>query len=137
MENQQSFLESLGPTFNIHQLSDWYSVTHADIIQHGGIAFLSKYCNSFSAALKTIYPSFPWKNFLFKILPRNFWKDSRNHKEYLEWFAEQEGIKTMEDWYKISSGIFKKRKGACLIKYLKDLRTEFSWKFLENSLNFL
>ena len=51
----------------------------------------------------------PWK---FNQIPKGFWNDVNNVKEYMNWLSDKLNIKTMEDWYKVS-------KEVKSIKYIK------------------
>ena len=48
------------------------------------------------------YNWLPWK---FNSVPSNYWTLEENVKKYMNWLSEQLNIKTMEDWYKVSSKV--------------------------------
>jgi hypothetical protein len=48
-------------------------------------------------------------------VPDKFWDNKENHKKYLIWLAQELGIKSTEDWYKVTSKDFTERGGAGLL----------------------
>jgi hypothetical protein len=35
-------------------------------------------------------------------VPRGFWNDLKNQRVFFEWLADQLGVKSPEDWYKVT-----------------------------------
>ena len=44
----------------------------------------------------------PW---LSQKIPKGYWKAQENQIEYMKWLSQKLNIKTMEDWYKVSSEV--------------------------------
>ena len=57
--------------------------------------------NSHIELIKNAYPNYKWLPWKFNHVPKGFWNDTNNVKEYMNWLSEQLNIKTMEDWYKV------------------------------------
>jgi len=125
-------------------LEDWYSIT-ADQIKQYEIPSLSKmYHNSFVLSLIATYAEknqkeyrdgedgmlYPW---LFKSVPRNYWKEKANRKQYFDWLYLKLDLKTVEGWYTVThhivssnggAGLLKDYYGNSLLKALKDIYPE-------------
>src|SRR5690349_1069046 len=55
------FFDWLGDQLGNKSMEDWYSVTHQDLAQYGGLNVLkSKFNNSMVEALPNIYPEHNW-----------------------------------------------------------------------------
>ena len=63
------------------------------------------YKNSHINLIKSVYPDYKWLPWKFNHVPRGYWKDENNIKEYMNWLSQKLNIKTMEDWYKISQKV--------------------------------
>jgi hypothetical protein len=75
------------------------------LVDLGGRGLLSKYNNSFSLLLSSVYPEFKWLPWRFTVAPRKFWDDIGNQKEFLNWAGKELGIKDMSDWYIIGQKV--------------------------------
>ena len=100
-------------------MDDWYKITRKDIISFGGSSMLQKYSSLYEClntsmyilyfirnlAKKKIlaYPEHNWKfsKFVDRV-PKNFWNDKSNHKLFLDYFAKENNIKSVSDWYNIT-----------------------------------
>lgn len=61
-----------------------------------------RFGDSIYEALVDAYPEhhfLPWK---FASVPRAFWADPKNQREFLDWVGVQLGLKSLEDWYSVS-----------------------------------
>ena len=54
-----------------------------------------------------VYNEYNWLPWRFSSAPNGYWSDHSNQKLYINWLAEQIGIKSIEDWYNVD---FKVRK---------------------------
>ncbi len=86
-------------------------------MKHGGSGLLLRYHNSLIKALKAIYPDVEWKEFLFRHVPRSYWKEKRHHQDYMEWLGKQLNVQKMDDWYAVGSNTVLKRKGGSILQY--------------------
>ena len=66
---------------------------------------LIKYNKSHINIITSVYPNYNWLPWRFNSTPKEFWNDTNNVKEYMNWLSERLNIKTMEDWYKVSSEV--------------------------------
>lgn len=78
MATQKEFFDNLAKKLNFQEWTDWYHISKKDIDVHGGGSLLRYYKNSPIRALYAVYPSYPWKFWLFKQVPRSFWKNLKN-----------------------------------------------------------
>ena len=71
---------------------------------HGGI-LIQYYNNSHKNLLLSIYSNYNWLPWKFEHTPKGYWNDVNNIKEYMNWLSHKLNIKTMEDWYKVTSEV--------------------------------
>ena len=76
-----------------------------DIIQNNGSTLLKYNKDSYIKLITRVYPNYQWLPWKFTHTSRGYWKDENNVKEYMNWLSEKLNIKTMEDWYNISSEV--------------------------------
>jgi hypothetical protein len=65
----------------------------------------SYYNGSPSLLITTIFPEYgllPWK---FTCGPRKYWDNLENQRKYMDWAAQQLGIKKPSDWYSVSFAV--------------------------------
>jgi hypothetical protein len=55
---QRTLAEKIGQKLGIKSIDDWYQVTNKQFIAQGGATLLSKYRNSLSTTLKTLFPEY-------------------------------------------------------------------------------
>jgi hypothetical protein len=55
-----------------------------------------------------LHPEYPWQLWRFSPsenpLPKDYWNDPKNVKEYLEWLAKELKVEKPEDWYRVRVG---------------------------------
>ena len=76
-------------------MSDWYSVRRKPVEIHGGRG-LFRYYSSLEAALRAIYPEYPWDSALFiehGVVRAGFWKVKKNLLDALSRAEAKLGIK--------------------------------------------
>jgi hypothetical protein len=100
---KKKYLEWFAKKFNIQKLEDWYQISTKDFIKNGGIGILTYYGGSLYLILKKIYPEYDWKPWLLNNTPRSFWNKKDSIPNYIKWLENQLNIKTLDDWYNISS----------------------------------
>ncbi len=80
-----------------------------------------------------------WQPWQFKTTPRNFWKDRKNQRTYLDYLSKKLNIQRPEDWYNMDtqSLVLKDKKAqSLLIKYyqsslykaLESIYPHYHWK---------
>ena len=55
--------------------------------------------------LSTVYPDHNWLPWKFNAVPKHYWREMKNQKQYLEWAGKQLNTKEMSDWYKIKNEV--------------------------------
>lgn len=108
---------------HIPQLKGWYSISTRQVRERGGFGAL-KYHGTLEAALRAVYPEFPWEAGSFnehRKAPHGFWLDNQNLHKVLEKVEKELGISQVppqtphvpidvlllphakpEDWYSIT-----------------------------------
>jgi hypothetical protein len=54
-------------------------------------------------ALKAAYPEKDWSGLSPQRKPNGYWKDTGNHKDFMEQIGKKLGIKTLDDWNSITT----------------------------------
>lgn len=96
-------------------MEDWYTIRQSDFRRYGGSNILKHYNESPSLAVQSAYPEHKWVTFLFSNVPQSYWKDSSNHRSYMDWLGDQLGYKCLDDWYKVTQDDFLRNGGMGLI----------------------
>jgi hypothetical protein len=140
--NAQRCLEWLGKQLGVQSLGGWYSVSKTDVLQH-----LKEFKNGnkpivLADLVRLAYPHHDWIEWKFESGVRNgFWNDLENQRRFVDWFADQCGIKTDQDWSKITTSDFLRLGGFALVNnyydgsiasLLKRVYPDRSWSHLEN-----
>jgi hypothetical protein len=55
------------------------------------------------ALAKCWFPTFPWKPWQFRLVPRSFWMNPVNRKFFFDSFAEENKVDSMEQWYLVKN----------------------------------
>lgn len=131
-QNQRLFMDNLSNEFGYKKKEDWYNVTFQKIQQHGGSTILSKYEESPSLLLQSVYPEHHWNLFKFKTVPRNFWDEQKNQIDFLDDLGKTLGLKDMNGWYSVTKKEIQDNGGAGLIAKFGDsptnlLRSAYSY----------
>jgi hypothetical protein len=100
-EHHLQFAENLGKKLGFKQLDDWYHITKKIILKNGGGGLLKKYDNSPSRFLQSVYHEHDWIIWKFKQVPKKYWHEIENGRQFLEWAGKQLGIQELSDWYEI------------------------------------
>jgi hypothetical protein len=119
LKNRRLYVRWLGQRLGFRKPEDWYRITTDDFKHNYGAGLLQQHRSSSAiGAVKETFPRYDWKDWLFAITPRPYWKDPRNHRQYMKWLGQQLGIRHPSDWYRVTNQDFKDHKGgAFLINY--------------------
>ena len=157
--NRKRYFDWLGKQLGFKRVDDWYGVTADDFATHHGSGLLCLYYeNSPSVAVKRTFVDYEWLEWKFAFAPRGFWKVTGNCQRYLKWLADQLGVQTADDWYRITVQDFKDNHGWGLLQTYDssptkvlttllpeyrlrisqfDTRPQSFWKAKENQKSFL
>lgn len=113
--NRRRFVAWLGRELGVRHWEDWYAVTNKDFVRHRGMTLLNRYGSSIPLLLSSLFPEHDWKPWLFEETPNNFWVSRANRRRYIDWLAEQLGIKKTEDWYRVTYADFERHRGGTLL----------------------
>lgn len=135
IQNHKKYAEWLGKHLGYKQKEDWYNVTQDIILKNNGVQCLSKYNNSPTQFLRTIYPDYEWLEWKFTQTSKNFWNDIENHKKYTEWLGNKLGYTEKEHWYNITYNIIAEHHGGGVlskynsspIQFLKTIYPDYEW----------
>ena len=102
IKNQKEFLEWMSKQLGFQTINDWHKLTHEKFIRYGGSGLLSRYGNSPSKVLLSLYPNHNWMMWKFERVPSGFWDSAKNKKLFLDWLSKELKLKQLDDWYRIS-----------------------------------
>jgi len=135
LKNQRIFFDSIAKKLNVVKSEEWYKVSREYVRHNGGASLLVNYYNgSLIKALSTVYPEREWK---YEKVPRGYWEDLENQKEYFEMLSSKLGIKKLDDWYTLrAEDVFKiggyalinEKYGGSLVKALLAVFPEYNWQ---------
>src|SRR5438128_2224085 len=66
-----------------------------------------------------LYPQHKWNSVQFSTIPRGYWNDEDNQRNYLDKIGRELGVKEMDDWYNVSVDEVKRK--ASFISYYDSL----------------
>jgi hypothetical protein len=62
--------------------------------------------------LHDVYPNHIWHEWLFPVVPKSYWSDTKHQKAFLEWFMSENGLTSLDQWYGVSQRDFKQQGGT-------------------------
>ena len=141
VENQRNFLDDLFKKLKFKSLDDWSYLSATDLRKYGGGSLLNKYNNKWFTALRSIYPKHHWDLSLFKKMPNGFWKSHENQKLFLDRLFHQLKLKSMEEWYSVTTKEVINHGGMTLLKMfdlcffraLCNVYPEYEWSLWKSS----
>jgi hypothetical protein len=126
--NQRIFFDKLARSLKLESPHDWYSVSLATVLQHGGFFVRHKYssllegtkdvCTSLTVlALKKVYPEHDWKKDLKSPKPVRYWQDKQNQRQFFDKLALSLNITKPQDWYFVDLKTIIQRGGYFVLDY--------------------
>jgi len=114
--NRRRYMLWLATKLNIRQPEDWYRVTKEDFHARRGGGFLSNvHHDSPISAVREFLPEYPWKEWRFHSVPKNFWRSVENRHAFLSWLGEQFNLRTRQDWQTLTKQDFYANGGSGLL----------------------
>jgi hypothetical protein len=120
---------------NIGKIEDWYNAETKEASEKLGRAPFHYLGRSIREIITKVYKETNWELWKFQDVPRIFWDDINNQRDFMESIAIQLDFNTMEDWYQLkSSDIFKRggswlttKYGNMMRKILGSIYPEIDW----------
>jgi hypothetical protein len=100
------------------------------------MSLVAKYERSLHKTLAKVYPEFQWQPWKFPVVSGRIWDSLDTQRDYFDWLGEQLGIRTHEEWYKVTLDDCRRYKGNSLlslyqnsvIKALSHVYPEIQWQ---------
>jgi hypothetical protein len=135
-DNRANFVKWVGVQKGYNTLEDWYAMTKEQFEELGGRSVLYAYKDSVSRTLKATFPDHEWQEWRFPAAPNAFWESVANRRRFMDWASVQLGVKSMEDWERITIDQISKVGGRTMLHYhnnslatcLADLYPSHPWK---------
>jgi hypothetical protein len=137
IKNHKRYAKWLGDKLGYTNQMDWYNITAKLIQINYGHGIIHKYNDSPYLFVKTIFPEYEWKEWLFDVVSNNFWNNINNQLKYVEWLGKELGYKKHEDWYKITQKLIYDNNGGGLLQnkynnspsqFVKMIFSDYDWK---------
>jgi hypothetical protein len=120
VNNRRKYVDWVGKQLIVKDLSDWYHVTvkvnkvteklclcFKDFFEKGGAGLLaSRYNNSLSSMLASVYPEYDWLPWRFERAPKGVWEEPGSVKKFMDWAANELNIKD-DEWHQIPTKVIK------------------------------
>lgn len=119
-ENRARFLKWLGEELGFSKPDDWYGITTAHFVQHGGQEMLVKDGSPAQIVMDAV-PNHDWKPWLFAMVPPNFWAEPANRRRYMDWLAARLGFRKPQDWYAVTLLPFTQNSGIYMLDHYFDM----------------
>lgn len=107
--NQKAFLDWLEKKLGYKSKEDWYQVTSKDFLaNHGGGLLMHYFNGSPSALVMAVYSDYEWHPWLFTKTPESF--SGEEMKRMLKYLENSLKLRTLDDWYRVTSAQLAERK---------------------------
>ena len=70
--------------------------------------------------ITSLLPEHKWQMWKFSTVPKGFWRDTKNQRNFLEWLSSSLNHKSYEDWYDVTQNIIEQNGGASLLRLYHD-----------------
>jgi len=122
-EERRAFMDRVAAEFGVEAQEDWRKVRAEDVRKMGGASLLSRYPSMF-ALLEDTYGGDSegeearesWHPLLCRAtVPRHYWGQEENVREFLERAKEALQISCKEDWYRVSHQQLRSLRGGTML----------------------
>jgi len=107
MDNRQAFFNQFAKERGVEPLipENWYRITSDMLLQSKGASRIQHLYKGFAEALTLSYPDIGLDKTKFTILPRYYWRDLDNQRQFFLDYAQKKGFDPLvpANWYKISA----------------------------------
>lgn len=118
-KNRMWYLKWLGGQLGYVEAEDWYKVTQRIFIDNYGAGLINNQYHGIPLnAVSELYPDYDWKPWLFSKVPRGFWLDEKNCRDYMMWLEKKLGYTKPEHWYRVKRPDFSHNHGGGLMRRL-------------------
>lgn len=129
-KNRLLYLNWLEEQLGYSQPEDWYQVKLKDfVVNGGGNLVYDFYQSDLQKILGELYPRRKWLAWKFFQVPNGFWDEVHKCSEYLNWLAEQLGIRSNDDWYAVGRKEIQAHHGRGFLKRFRTLYSGLSFAF--------
>ncbi len=77
-------------------------VIFQDLKNIGGGGLLDHFNNSPFILISNVYPEYEWLPWRFNQVPKGYWDDMKNQRNFMDWAGKQLNYTNREDWYKVT-----------------------------------
>ena len=110
------FVSRVAEQLQILTPEDWYAKASVkSLVKDFSAGALLETYGSLSAILNAAIPGADFKDWLFKRVPKDFWRQKNNRVAYLDWLGEKLSFTKKDNWYFSSNDDFKRNRGAGLL----------------------
>ena len=115
-ENQRQYLDWLFRKLGYKTMDDWYQVSTKDFKENHGRGLLKAFNGSPSLLVSTVYKSHHFLPFKFQRAPYGLGEDIEELRDLVKQWEAELNLKSLDDWYRVSSQNLRDIGAAFLIK---------------------
>jgi len=117
----QEYLKWLMSELNLFHMEDWYNVTPKQLEDNYGRTLLNLNSSSLSRLLRKHFPSYEWKEEMFKRMPMGHWEKEENKVMKIHFLEKEMGLKEPSEWYRVGAKDLKDFSVAHIFPTQRDL----------------
>ena len=102
-ENMKRFVTDIATSLGYDYPDDYYKLDRDNFGKHNNQ--IKAFYGGYIEMLKTIFPEINWHPWLFKRTPNDTWHNDNVVIDYVIWLGKRLGIKTMKEWYEITTSM--------------------------------
>lgn len=120
-ENCKRFMERFVRDMGITRPSHWKRVTISDVLEKGGRGLLSQYNNSLHSAIEDLMGPMDVDMSAWRPrMPRGYWEDAENRRNFMERVAREEGVREAKDWRRVTYMDIARHGGQAMLRRYGD-----------------
>jgi len=122
IENQKKYMSWLENELEYKEPSHWYKVSQSTFVNNYGYGLLMQYQKSPIKIVQKFISGYDFITWKFKNVPKGYWSDKKNRKDYMEELGQNLGFEKPEDWYAVTYNTFLKNYGRTFVRYSTPLK---------------
>ncbi len=84
---------------------EFFFIFLKNFAQIGCRGVLSQFNGSPYLLISSVYPEYEWLPWKFNQIPKGFWNDMKNQRNFMDWAGKQLNYIIREDWYKTTAEV--------------------------------
>lgn len=127
ISHRKQFFDHLAESKGFTKLEDWYLIDVSDFAEAGGSSIASAFNNRVVDIVMTTFPEHNWQPWRFR--RGQGLRNPEGHRKFMDWLYQELKLKSLADWYDLSSLVIKAHGGSS--KSIQNLFLTFSTHLFE------